>query len=438
MRQKGRKIKLIILLSIVLLLLLISTNVLVSYFYTKKTVEVTMAHNAIEIAKKTAENLDVDSYEYFLADRTESEDYWKIRRYLNDVREKTRALYVYTLDLDGTDIAKVLIASFPDDGIHHYDIGMACTLPRKQVKLAYQGDTYYTSVINDPDYGKYISVGAPIKNGKKSIIGYLAIDISVENLKMINSIVVRNHFFVFIFNALFVLFMVAVFYVMQKWYQKELKTEVGATEKVYQSELNSLYNSARSIRHDYANHVQILHGLLKLKKGDEALEYLNSLRSEMQELTPIPIETNNPALLVLLQTKMIQAQNNKIEVNLDISKDTFDKIKTIDLIKILSNLFDNAIDATTKLPEQERRIDITCKIETSYCLIEVKNSGPTIPNTEKLKIFNAGYTSKKLETDKVQGQGLFIVQQVVDKYKGSIELDSENGVTSFQVMIPIK
>ncbi|WP_308302327.1 GHKL domain-containing protein [Bacillus sp. V5-8f] len=42
--------------------------------------------------------------------------------------------------------------------------------------------------------------------------------------------------------------------------------------------------------------------------------------------------------------------------------DSFNTIKTTDLIKLLSNLIDNAIEATIALPEQERKMNIVCKV----------------------------------------------------------------------------
>lgn len=434
MTGKRRKLKLIIILSVFLFLVLIGTNVAMSYYFTKKTVEVTTANNALQMAKEIVGEFDTQSYERFLKEPVRNDDYWKIRNFLNDIREKTGALYVYTLSVKPSK-AEVLIAGFPDDGHHYYDIGLKCTIPQKQLNLANNGKSYFTGVIDGENYGKYLSVGVPIKNKENTIIGYLAIDISLESLKMIGNTVINNQIMVFIFNGLFVIFLLVAFYVMQRWYQKELKTEVGATEKIYQTELDSLYHSARSIRHDFANHIQILHGLLKLKKSEEALDYLDSLRQEIQNINTIPIETKNPALLVLFQTKTIQAQNNKVDIDFDVCKDDFESIKAIDLIKIISNLIDNAIDATIQLPEHERRIEVICNIENNHYVFKIKNTGPTISDTEK--IFEAGFTSKKPNEEKVQGQGLYIVKQVIEKYKGKIDVESKDGLTQFKIFIPI-
>ncbi|MEH6949644.1 GHKL domain-containing protein, partial [Bacillus sp. JJ634] len=81
---------------------------------------------------------------------------------------------------------------------------------------------------------------------------------------------------------------------------------------------------------------------------------------------------------VLFQTKKLSAENHNIDINFTVSNAAFDTIKTIDLIKILSNLIDNAIDAAIVLPEGERKINIVCKANSTHYLFEITNTGPKI------------------------------------------------------------
>ena len=75
------------------------------------------------------------------------------------------------------------------------------------------------------------------------------------------------------------------------------------------------------------------------------------MSKEVQAIESLKLNIDHPGLSILLQTKKLAAQNYHIDMDFTISNDAFDKIKTTDLIIILSNLIDNAIDATIELPE---------------------------------------------------------------------------------------
>lgn len=435
--MKNRKIKLILVLATVLLSLFTSLNVLTSYVKMKKTVEESIANQSLEAAISIASSIDVKKYQQFSNNPVKSASYWELRKYLNDAREKIGALNVYTLEIDNPKVSKTMIAGVPNNLTEGFDIGQICTVPEKQIKLAYQGLTYVTDVINDPQHGDYLSVGAPIKNEIGQIIGYLGIDISADKLNGIKGKVLENNLFLFIYNGLFILIVIASFFFLQRWYQKEVTKEVEVTEDTYQTEIKALITSVSSLRHDFTNHIQVLHGLLQLGEPDQAKQYLSSLSKEVQEIKSLKLNINHPGLSILLQTKKLAAQNHNIEMDISVSQDTFDKIKTTDIIKLLSNLIDNAIDATIELPENERKMKICCHADEMKYVFEIINTGPSI--TDPDQIFKQGFSTKKAELGKIRGQGLFIVKEVVKKYNGNISIQSTAEFeTTAIVIIPLK
>ncbi|UZN00784.1 GHKL domain-containing protein [Lysinibacillus sp. MHQ-1] len=76
-----------------------------------------------------------------------------------------------------------------------------------------------------------------------------------------------------------------------------------------------------------------------------------------------------------------------------ISQGDFNKIKTTDLIKILSNLIDNAIDAANELPEGQRKIMICCQANETQYEFKITNTGPNI--VDENQIFKQGFSTKK-------------------------------------------
>ena len=424
-------------LSILLLLFFTSLNVFTSYIKIKKTVEESIANQSMQSAISIASSIDTERYKRFLANPIKNEDYWETRKYLNDAREKTGALYVYILDVDNPKTAKGMVMGMPADAEEEFPIGEICTLPEKQVKQAHEGKTYMTGVLTDLVYEtSYISVGAPIKDNEQKIIGYVGIDIGTDMVNEIGSKILKNSVFIFVFNSVFVFLVLLSFMLIQRWYQKEKQKEIEDTEDTYQSEFASLISSVQSLRHDFTNHLQVLHGLLKIGEHGKALEYSSSLFKEVRSVETVNLHIDNPGLSVLLQTKKLAAQNHNITISINVSTHSFDKMKTIDLIKVLSNLIDNAIEAALELPEDKRKLTISINEETDKYLFKITNTGPKIQDNDN--IFKRGFSTKKIEKGKIRGQGLFIVKEVISKYRGHITITSTEQETTAFVVIPLK
>lgn len=434
--MKNHKIKLIIVLSTLLLLSFTTLNVFTTYVKMKKTVEDAIANQSLEAATAIAATIDLETYQHFLVNEERDAYYWKISGHLNDIRKKMGVLAVYTLKIDNPKVAKIMVGGIPYELAFSFDIGEACTVPEAQVQEAYKGNTYVTGIIDDPKFGTYLSVGAPIKDEAGNIIGYLGIDIGAETLNGIIGKVLGNNILLFVFNVVFILVVIASFFFLQRWYQKEMAKEVEVTEDTYQAEIKTLLTSVSSLRHDYTNHIQVLYGLLQLGEAEQAKEYLASLSKEVLAIKTLKFNIEHPGLSILLQSKKLAAQNYNIDMNFSISSESFEKIKTTDLIIILSNLIDNAIDAAKELPEGEREISICIQSDEKDYIFKIINTGPTIVETEQ--IYVQGYSTKKVENGKIRGQGLFIVREIVNKYDGQISIyPSAEFETTALVKIPL-
>lgn len=435
--MKNKKLKSIFMLSILIVVMFMIVNIFSSYFNIKKTAVNSIVNQNIEAAKSIAASMDTETYKLFLKNPVKNEYYQEIKGYLEDAREKNGALHVYTLLVNNPNVSRAMIVAMSDKDQKEFPIGGICTVPAEQVKMAYFGKVFSTDIITDPIYGEYLTVGVPIKDKSEDIIGYLSIDISTDIINNISDKALKSSISSFVFNGVFVILMVAAFFVLQNWYSRELKKEIGDTEDTYQTELQSLVSSVQSLRHDYSNHIQVVHGLLRLEQTDKALEYLSILAKEIHMIKSIALDVNNPGLSVLLQTKKLAAQNHHIDIDIEVVQDSYNSLTTTDLIKILSNLIDNAIDAATDLPEVERKMKIVCKVDANHYIFEVSNTGNPIREKDKEHIFKSGYSTKKVQQGKSRGQGLFIVKETVNRYGGEISITSDSIQTTARVIIPI-
>ncbi|RNB90058.1 GHKL domain-containing protein [Brevibacillus nitrificans] len=206
----------------------------------------------------------------------------------------------------------------------------------------------------------------------------------------------------------------------------------------YLNSIHDLVTAIRSIKHDSLNHYTAINGFLKKGYVDLAKEYVEQLLQEtvsgekkMDTSSQVLENIKNPAVSSLLQSKMEVCFAERISLSMNIKTvNQFSQIKTYDLIKVLGNLFDNAIRATSYELEENRFIRVEWGQSENEHYLVIENSGPTIPKDKLSGIFQSDYTTKK---DGDGGLGLVIVKTVTDRYGGKIHVYSEDGVTRFRI-----
>ncbi|KZE48591.1 histidine kinase [Brevibacillus parabrevis] len=206
----------------------------------------------------------------------------------------------------------------------------------------------------------------------------------------------------------------------------------------YLKSIQDLFTAVRSIKHDSLNHYTAINGFLKKELHSHAKEYVEQLLKEtvLIEKAAAPSSQvleriKNPAVASLLQSKVVVCLAERITLTMEINEiDLFSRYKTYDLIKLLGNLLDNAIRATSYELEENRYIRLEWGQTEDEHYLYVENSGPMIPEDQLHKIFQTGYTTKK---NGEGGLGLAIVKNVTERYNGNIQVKSTNGITSFRI-----
>jgi len=103
-----------------------------------------------------------------------------------------------------------------------------------------------------------------------------------------------------------------------------------------------------------------------------------------------------------------------------------------ELNQVWTNILDNAIDAM----KGNGKITIKTYKDNQHLVIEIKDSGPGIPENIQSKIFDPFFTTKSLGEG--TGLGLNISHNIiVQKHKGEIKVKAKPGETCFQVRLPI-
>ena len=191
--------------------------------------------------------------------------------------------------------------------------------------------------------------------------------------------------------------------------------------------MNSSYESVKSVRHDIKNHLIALESYIKQDDKDKAIQYIYKVIDASYGDKSI-ISTGNIEIDSILNYKIEEARSKGIEVELDIKIPTRLNIETLDIVGILGNLIDNAINANMKLKEG-RKISLNLKYSKNLFFI-------TIWNTFNGQVLYADNKIATTHKDKNKhGIGLNNVNSILRKYDGTMNISHENRIFKVDILL---
>lgn len=227
-------------------------------------------------------------------------------------------------------------------------------------------------------------------------------------------------------------YIVAVFYrisIVRKTEKENalLQQQSEMQLEVY-SDLQQRYQNSMRTIHDAKRHVRALESLIQSDHLAEAQQYKESLFQKLNELQP-SIQCDNPLLSAILNHVFLKTEQRHIALKMDLQgEEQLSMLAGVDLTTIASNLLDNAVDAVSELPEEQRYIHFAVAFQMGEIMIHVEN-----PTKNDLKREGNTVVSTK---EGHFGLGLKNVEMVVKKYKGDFKTDVKDGIFTAAITIP--
>src|SRR4051794_26368532 len=196
--------------------------------------------------------------------------------------------------------------------------------------------------------------------------------------------------------------------------------------------------SLRAQAHETANRLHTMIVLIETGRGDEAVRYATSQLEVSQRLTDrVLAAVDEPVVAALLLGKSAQAADRGIELVLDVDGALAPSgIPSGDLVTIIGNLVDNAIDAS--VDGKLREVHVVLAASDDELSLRVDDSGPGLPAELVESAFTRGWSTKVSASTAGRGLGLALVRQAVLRHGGEVSvLTSAVGGASFRVRLPL-
>lgn len=221
---------------------------------------------------------------------------------------------------------------------------------------------------------------------------------------------------------------------LTKSYVQQSKLSILETENALYSKQCEIMQSSteelQGFRHDMNNQFIALSQLIKSEQYGDAERQLSHL-TLLTKSKIIYSTSGNVIIDGLINYKLQNALNDRIKVKTEIAVPNRINIETTDLVAILGNLIDNALNALADVPEDRRSLTIKVVFSQGRLIVRTSN-----PYTGDILCTDGKIVSDK-QNSKQHGYGLNNIAKSVNKYKGYMNIDYSSNTFTVDIIMYI-
>lgn len=202
----------------------------------------------------------------------------------------------------------------------------------------------------------------------------------------------------------------------EKILQKKLEFK---NMKQHYHDMKKQYQDTRKLIHDFKNHINAISIAYENNKIDVAKNLIGQFIEQCDKKT-IEIITGSDTLDIILNDKLRKAEILGIDFKFKTDGVSLDCIKEFDLVTILGNLLDNAIEANESKDIVNKYIELIIYQKNAMIIIEVRNSckNSLIENSYTYQSSKQGHS----------GLGIENVKESIQNYDGYFDIEIRNEV----------
>lgn len=218
---------------------------------------------------------------------------------------------------------------------------------------------------------------------------------------------------------------------MRKFEDEEREEKISRITKqqiIRLHEQNSLFTEGRrqmdNLRQDLTEKYLTLEKLIKERKIPDAMEFILA-QEKLLKKTSVKKFCNAPLINAALSIYIHRAQLIGVKVAHKINLSENFSTSEMDLAVLISNLLENAVNASSQQKENRREISIIFQQLDEQCILEISNryDFPIKLGENNLPI------TKKFG----HGFGMYSLEKFVKKYNGYFDFSHKNNLAKFQI-----
>ena len=223
-------------------------------------------------------------------------------------------------------------------------------------------------------------------------------------------------------------------------YNEKVRLMVDATEKEYYLSqcklMQESVENVRSAKHDMRLHLATIKFFsTKVEKNlidaDEITNYINGLLEDIDK-TEIYSNTGNIVVDSIINYKLSRVKDENINLDMRLLIPASINIETADIVSILGNLLENALEAVVKTDDKMLKLDMEYDKECLF--IQINNSFDGVVHYEPNGIKGESQIASIKNSDK-HGYGLKNIKRSIEKYNGHMAITHEGNVFSVAAVL---
>lgn len=211
-------------------------------------------------------------------------------------------------------------------------------------------------------------------------------------------------------------------------YQLEMLKEENEHIKNQDEEIRTLHQNARKLKHDVKNHLMVIASYINNEEYKKAREYISEVLEKFNSMHSY-VETGNSLMNHIINDKLQNARDRGILVKAEIENLEFGRMRAIDFSAVLSNVLDNAIEASEREENIVPEIQVTIVQCKGYDTIGVKN------RIEK-SILQNNPSLKTLKKEENHGLGISQIKSIIEEYQGMCDFYEDEDFFCVKIFIP--
>lgn len=195
--------------------------------------------------------------------------------------------------------------------------------------------------------------------------------------------------------------------------------------------LENHYKQISETKHEMRHHLLAIRTLLGSGEYEQLNTYLSDIEEHFSEV-PDPIPCENRVIQAVLGHAARRAREMGFTIQFEILPLPNLRIPDADLVSLLMNLLENALESCENIQESnDRWIQVKLKTRQPYLCLSISNA-----RCGELMMNGESYISTK-DASSLHGHGIAVVRKIVEKHNGLLSFEHTDDTFCVETALPV-